>query len=104
VTVAEPAATPVTTPLEFTVAVPALLLDHATACPVITLPFWSLTVACRADVAPTATDADAGETVTAVTTGVGGVVDRVEAAATFDTSPNTALPFMFPRNATTWKM
>jgi len=38
VIVAEPAATPVTTPLEFTVATPVLLLDHVTVCPVITLP------------------------------------------------------------------
>jgi hypothetical protein len=39
VIVAEPAATPVTTPLEFTVAAAALLVDHVTVCPDITLPF-----------------------------------------------------------------
>jgi hypothetical protein len=39
VIVAEPAATPVTTPLEFTVAAAALLVVHVTVCPVITLPF-----------------------------------------------------------------
>jgi hypothetical protein len=39
VIVAEPAATPVTTPLEFTVAAAALLVDQVTVCPVITLPF-----------------------------------------------------------------
>jgi hypothetical protein len=39
VIVAEPAATPVTTPLAFTVAAAALLVVHVTVCPVITLPF-----------------------------------------------------------------
>jgi hypothetical protein len=39
VIVADPAATPVTTPLEFTVAAAALLVVHVTVCPVITLPF-----------------------------------------------------------------
>jgi hypothetical protein len=39
VIVAEPAATPVTTPLEFTVAAAELLVDQVTVCPVITLPF-----------------------------------------------------------------
>jgi hypothetical protein len=39
VIVAEPAATPVTTPLEFTVAAAALLVDQVTVCPVMTLPF-----------------------------------------------------------------
>jgi len=39
VIVAEPAATPVTTPLEFTVAAAALFVDHVTVCPDITLPF-----------------------------------------------------------------
>jgi len=39
VIVAEPAAMPLTTPFEFTVATPALLVDHVTVCPLITLPF-----------------------------------------------------------------
>ena len=39
VIVAEPAATPVTTPVEFTVAAAALLVDQITVCPVITAPF-----------------------------------------------------------------
>jgi len=39
VIVADPAATPVTTPLEFTVAAVALSVDQVTVCPVITLPF-----------------------------------------------------------------
>ena len=38
VIVAEPAATPVTTPLAFTVAAAVLLLDQLTLCPLITLP------------------------------------------------------------------
>ena len=38
VIVAEPAATPVTTPLELTMAIELLLLDHVTVCPVMTLP------------------------------------------------------------------
>jgi hypothetical protein len=36
--VAEPAVTPDTTPLEFTVAADALLVDQMTVCPVITFP------------------------------------------------------------------
>jgi len=39
VIVADPAATPVTTPAEFTVAAAALLVVHVTVCPVMTLPF-----------------------------------------------------------------
>jgi hypothetical protein len=38
VIVAVPAATAVTTPLEFTVALAVLLLDQVMVCPVITLP------------------------------------------------------------------
>jgi hypothetical protein len=38
-TIAEPAATPVTTPDEFTVAIPVLSLDQLTDWPVIVLPF-----------------------------------------------------------------
>ena len=38
VMVADPVETPVTTPLELTDAAP-LLLDHETACPVMTFPF-----------------------------------------------------------------
>jgi hypothetical protein len=39
VIVAEPAATPETTPAEFTVAAAALLVDQVTVCPVIAFPF-----------------------------------------------------------------
>jgi hypothetical protein len=35
---ADPAATPVTTPLELTVAAAGLLVDQVTLCPLITLP------------------------------------------------------------------
>jgi hypothetical protein len=45
VMVAEPAATPVTTPFAFTVAAVVLSLDQLTLCPLITLPWASLTVA-----------------------------------------------------------
>jgi hypothetical protein len=38
VIVAEPAATPVTTPLELTVAAAALLVVQLTVCPLMTLP------------------------------------------------------------------
>jgi hypothetical protein len=53
------------------------------------------------DVAPTATEADGGETVTVVTMGLGWVIDSVEADATFEGVPKTALPLMSPRNAAT---
>jgi hypothetical protein len=39
VIVAVPAATPVITPLELTVAAAPLLVDQLTVCPIITLPF-----------------------------------------------------------------
>jgi hypothetical protein len=103
VIVAEPAATPVTTPLEFTVATFASLVDQLMDCPAITLPFWSFTTAVRLAVPPTPTVADGGETVTDVTTGGGGSDPLVEAATMFESPPNTALAFRVPRNATTWK-
>jgi hypothetical protein len=72
VIVADPAATPVTTPLELTVAAEALPVDHVTVCPVMTFPCASRTVAESGVVAPTPIDAEVGETVTVVTTGLGG--------------------------------
>ena len=39
VIVADPAPTPVTTPLEFTVATAASLVDHVMAWPLMTVPF-----------------------------------------------------------------
>ena len=38
VMIAEPAATPVTTPFEFTLAAAALLVDQVMICPVMTFP------------------------------------------------------------------
>ena len=38
------------------------------------MPFWSFTVACSVTVELTTTDADAGRTLTVVTTGTGGAV------------------------------
>ena len=67
VTVAEPAATPVTTPLDETVAIPVLELDHVTARPESTAPFASYAVAVSCAVCPTLTLAVAGETLTDAT-------------------------------------
>jgi hypothetical protein len=98
VIIAEPAATPLTTPLAFTVATPVLLLDQVTDWPLIVLPFWSFTVACRVTVAPDTTDAEGGDTVTLVTTGGGGsVLPVVVPSAMFETSPKTACAFSVPR-------
>jgi len=98
--VAEPAATPVTTPFELTVAAAELLVDHATVWPAIPFPFWSFTVACKFTVAPATTDAEAGDIATLVTTGR--TVDvAVDAAATFEAGPNTAPLFRVPRNGIT---
>jgi len=72
VIVAEPAATPVTTPAALTVAAAALFVDHVTVCPLITFPCSSLTVATSVVVAPAPTVAVDGVTVTLVTTGAGG--------------------------------
>jgi hypothetical protein len=104
VMVAVPAATPVTTPVEFTVATAVLLEDQAIVWPVIRLPFWSLTVTCNGVVAPTATEAEDGTTVTVVTTGGGADSDKVDAAARFESPPNVAPAFIAPRNAMTWKL
>jgi hypothetical protein len=71
--VAEPAAIPLTTPLELTVAAAALSVDHAIVCPVMTLPCWSFTAADRVVVVPVWMEADGGETVTVVTTWGGAV-------------------------------
>jgi hypothetical protein len=71
VIVAEPAATPVTTPLDETVAIPVLELDHVTVRPVSTLLFASRAVAVSCTVWPTVTLGAAGETLTDATgTGV----------------------------------
>src|SRR5216117_275264 len=66
-----PAATPLTSPLPFTLAIAVLLDCQVTTRPVNGLPFASLGVAVSCNVLPTATLPDAGVTVTEATgTGV----------------------------------
>src|SRR2546427_8198669 len=67
VIVAEPAATPVTSPLALTVATAGLPLDQAIVRPESELPFASFGVAASGTVWPTCTDAVAGFTVTDAT-------------------------------------
>src|SRR5712691_5283823 len=67
VMVADPTATPLTTPLLETVATAALSLAHVTVRPVSVLPFASFSVAVSTTVRPTATLAVAGLTVTVAT-------------------------------------
>ena len=75
VIVAEPAATPVTSPLPLTVATLALLELHVAAGrPAIALPFWSSAEALSCAVAPTLILGVAGVTATEVNTGAGGGV------------------------------
>jgi hypothetical protein len=76
--VAEPAATPVTTPLDDTVAMPVLELNHVTARPVSTLLFASYAVAVSCAVCPTVTLGVAGETLTEATGTVTAVTVTVE--------------------------
>jgi hypothetical protein len=72
VIVADPAATPVTSPVEETVAAPALEVVHVTARPVSTVPPASRSVACSCVVCPACTLAEDGATVTVATGGGGG--------------------------------
>src|ERR1043166_1462344 len=65
VMVAEPAASPLTSPLELTVATDVLPLVQVIVRPVSALPFASLGVAVSWTVCPAVTEADAGLTVTA---------------------------------------
>jgi hypothetical protein len=67
VIVAEPATTPLTSPLAFTVATEVLLLDHVIVRPVSGLPLTSFGVAVSWTVCPATTVADAGLTVTEAT-------------------------------------
>src|SRR5437879_42045 len=67
VIVAEPAATPVTSPLPLTVATPVLLLAHVTTRPVSAAPLASFGVAESCTVCPTCTLGVAGLTVTDAT-------------------------------------
>src|SRR5258708_13511229 len=71
VIVADPATTPVTKPVPFTVAAELLLLDQVIDRPVRTLPFASFNVAVSCSVWPSFTVAAAGVSVT-VATGAGG--------------------------------
>ncbi len=67
VIVVAPAATPVTSPDEDTVATPAFELDQVTARPFSTLPEASFSVAASCVVCPTDIDSGAGATVTVAT-------------------------------------
>src|SRR2546426_8250427 len=67
VIIADPAATPVTTPLALTVAVAPLLVAHITTRPLSAFPPASLGVAVSCTVCPTVTLADAGLTATDAT-------------------------------------
>src|SRR5204862_6241085 len=67
VMVAEPAVTPLTSPLPFTVATDVLLLDQVTTRPVSGLPFASFGVAVSCTVCPATTLAGDGLTVTVAT-------------------------------------
>src|SRR5207244_6860660 len=67
VMVAEPAATPLTSPLPLTVAADVLLLCQVTVRPTSGLPFASLGVAVSWTLLPAETVPDAGVTVTAAT-------------------------------------
>src|SRR5260370_1123951 len=83
VIVAEPAATPVTTPLALTVATAVLLLPHVTTRPARATPFTSFGVAVSCCVAPTSRLVAAGLTVTLAT----GTFVTVMAAAPSIPSP-----------------
>src|SRR5438045_4046723 len=80
VTVTEPAATPVTTPLLLAVAQAVLELVHVTVRPVRMLPPASFTVAANCSVCPTSTLPEAGLTVTEAT---GTSVTLIDAAPLF---------------------
>src|SRR2546427_46285 len=77
VIVAEPAATPVTSPLALTVATAGLPLDQPIVRPESELPFASFGVAASGTVWPTCTDAVAGFTVTDATGTVATVIAAV---------------------------
>src|SRR2546425_2812436 len=100
VIVTEPAATPVTSPLPFTVASKALLVAHVTTRPLNGLPTSSFGGATSCTVWPTARLADAGLTVTEATSTPAGAL--VVPLAGFERAPNTAFTFSVPRKATSW--
>src|SRR5205809_789245 len=80
VIVAEPAVTPVTSPLPPTVATALFLLAQVTARPANGLPFAALGVAASCTVWPACTDADAGLTATDAT---GTLVTKIAAVPLF---------------------
>jgi len=107
VMLAEPAAIAFADPLALTVTMAVFWLAQVSALHDIAAPDWSFTVAASVCDAPTARDAVAGDTLTVVATGVGGVVDPlagVVAAAMFDNAPYVAFRFIVPRKAMTWKL
>jgi hypothetical protein len=97
VIVADPAATPLTSPLPLTVAT-AVLLDAQLTVPLSTVPTASLRVAPSCTVCPTVTLTEDGLTATEAT-------EPLEASvplATFESPPNTAFTPRVPRYATSW--
>src|SRR6266487_1263473 len=94
--VAEPAATPRTTPLELTVATDVLLLAHVIVRPVSGLPLASFGVAVSCAVCPAGTEAEAGLTVTVAT----GTVTAVTVIADVPLLPS-AVAVMVAEPATT---
>src|SRR2546427_775770 len=92
VSVAVPAATPVTRPLPFTVATPGALLAQVTTRPASGVPLASFGVAVSCTVCPTCTLAVAGLTVTD-TTGTGTTAVTVSVAVPAATPVTRPLPF-----------
>jgi hypothetical protein len=104
VTVAEPAATAVTSPDAETVLIAGLLELQLTTRPVSTLLLASRVVAESCTVAPMPILAAEGDTVIDATgVGGGGAEADVLAETMFESDPNTALKLSVPRNATSWK-
>src|SRR5438876_3293474 len=95
VTVAAPAATPVTTPLLFTVATPGLVDAHVTTRPANGLPPTSCGVAASCTVRPMATLAAAGLTIT-VTTGASVTVTTAVSACPPPLTMTLTLPVSAP--------
>ena len=93
--VVEPAATPLTTPLADTVAVPVLVLDQVMGAPAITLPPASLAVAPNVTVWPATTLAEDGLTVT-VAAGGGLTATVADPATPSMVAVMTALPAAAP--------
>ncbi len=84
-----------------TKATAGALEAQVTTRPVSTFPFASFSVATSWTVPPMSTHGFGGVKLTDAT---GAVDATVTPVATFDRSPNTALPFSVPRNATSSKL